>query len=121
MWNAETKEALSILIPLTRSDAGICSLAFSDGGRLLVSVGLDVNYTVTVWRWKEGTCVATAAGDVKPNRLFKAMFRPESESAMVSVGFKHVSFWSVAGCQLLKRKGVLSASASAPKATSRDG
>lgn len=117
VWNAESKEVLSILIPLTKSDAGICSLSFSDGGKLLVSVGLDDNYTVTVWRWKEGTCVATATGDTKPNRLFKAMFRPESESAIVSVGFKHISFWNVAGSQLLKRKGVLSRDANVSEAT----
>jgi echinoderm microtubule-associated protein-like 5 len=35
------------------------------------------------------------------------MFRPDSDSIFVSVGFKHVNFWTVAGAELLKKKGVL--------------
>lgn len=80
---------------------------FSSSGKLLVSVGLDDNYTIGVWRWKEGTLVASASGDVTPNRIFRAMFRPDSDTVFVSVGFKHVKFWSVAGSELIKRKGVL--------------
>ena len=35
------------------------------------------------------------------------MFRPDSDTVFVSVGFKHVKFWSVAGSELIKRKAVL--------------
>ena len=101
-----SQEKLSILSGMTNSK-GICSLDFSGKGKLLVSVALDEKYTISVWRWKEGTLVASASGDVEPNRIFRAMFRPDSETVFVSVGFKHVKFWSIAGSELIKRKGVL--------------
>ncbi|CAF0889090.1 unnamed protein product [Brachionus calyciflorus] len=106
IWNALTKETQSILSGSTNSQ-GICSLDFSSNGKLLVSVALDDNYTISVWRWKEGSLVASASGDVRPNRIFRAMFRPDSSTVFVSVGFKHVKFWSLAGSELIKRKGVL--------------
>ena len=76
-------------------------------GKLLVSVGLDRNYTIGVWRWSEGSLMASASADNYPNRIFKVMFRPESDTTFVSVGFKHVKFWSVAGSELIKKKGVV--------------
>ena len=107
IWNAITKEQYSILSGLHKDVQGICSLGFSSSGKLLVSVGLDDKYTIGVWRWKEGSLVASATGDHKPNRIFRVMFRPDSDSVFVSVGFKHVKFWSVAGSELVKKKGVL--------------
>lgn len=107
IWDAITKETQSILSGLYTNSQGVCSLDFSSSGKLLVSVGLDQNYTIGVWRWKEGSLVASASGDVAPNRIFRAMFRPDSDTVFVSVGFKHVKFWSVAGSELIKRKGVL--------------
>ena len=74
---------------------------------MLVSVGLDQAYTIGVWRWKEGALVASASGDRAPNRIFRAVFRPDSDSVFVSVGFKHVRFWNVAGSELLYKKGIL--------------
>lgn len=102
-----SKQTLSILSDLHKNSQGICSLGFSSSGKLLVSVGLDQNYTIGVWRWQEGTLVASASADTKPHRIFRCMFRPDSDSVFVTVGFKHVKFWSVAGSELVKKKGVL--------------
>jgi WD40 repeat protein len=107
IWDATTKETLSILSGLHKSTQGVCSLGFSSSGKLLISVGLDKMYTVGVWRWKEGTLVSSASAGHYPNRIFRAMFRPDSDTTFVAVGFKHVSFWSVAGSELVKKKGVL--------------
>lgn len=106
VWNAKTKETLSILQNEKKSQ-GICSVDFSSNGKLLVSVALDENFTVSVWRWQEGELVASASGDYRPNRIFRVMFRPDSSTVFVSVGFKHIRFWSIAGSELIKRKGVL--------------
>ena len=102
-----SKVTLSILSDLHKNSQGICSLGFSSSGKLLVSVGLDQNYMIGVWRWQEGTLVASASADTKPHRIFRCMFRPDSDSVFVTVGFKHVKFWSVAGSELVKRRGVL--------------
>lgn len=107
IWDALTKDTLSILSGLHKSTQGVCSLDFSSSGKLLLSVGLDKNYTIGVWRWKEGTLVASASADRYPNRVFRAAFRPDSDTTFVSVGFKHIQFWSVAGSELVKKKGVL--------------
>jgi len=105
--DAITKETLSVLTGLVNGNEGVCSLGFSSSGKMLISVGLDENFTIGVWRWKEGSLIASASGDRKPNRIFKAMFRPDSDTVFVSVGFKHISFWNVAGSELIKRQGVL--------------
>jgi echinoderm microtubule-associated protein-like 6 len=107
VWDCNTKETLSILSELHSNSQGICSLSFSSSGKLLVSVGLDSKYTVGVWRWKEGQLVASASADSKPNRIFRATFRPDSDTVFASVGIKHVKFWSIAGSALLARKGNL--------------
>ena len=51
---------------------------------------------------------ATHVGDISGRRIFKAAFRPDSDSTFVSVGFKHIRFWNVAGSQLVQKKGVTS-------------
>ena len=39
--------------------------------------------------------------------IFVAKFRPESETKFVTCGFKHVKFWTLAGTQLIGRRGVI--------------
>ncbi len=36
---------------------GVCAVNFSCTGKLLLTVGLDDEHTVAVWRWQEGQCV----------------------------------------------------------------
>ena len=52
VWNATSKETLSILKGF--HEKGVCALDFSAGGKHLLSVGLDNQHTVAVWRWQEG-------------------------------------------------------------------
>lgn len=49
--------------------------------------------------------VASAPGHNQ--RIFRAEFRPDSDSQFVSVGVKHVKFWSVAGSELVGKRGIL--------------
>ena len=105
VWDAITKNTLSILSDFHQK--GICSLDFSGSGRFLVSVGLDSYFTIAVWKWSEGTLLASHRGDDLEHRIFKAAFRPDSDTQFVSVGFKHIRFWSVAGSQLINKKGVM--------------
>lgn len=103
IWDVNTMETLSILSGLHTQ--GVCSVGFSRSGKLLVSVGLDKNHTIGIWRWKEGSLAASAVGDSR--RIFRVMFRPDSDTVFVSVGFKHVKFWNIAGSELIKKNGVL--------------
>ncbi len=44
---------------------------------------------------------------VQKGRIFHAEFRPDSDTSFVTVGVKHVKFWSIAGGELVGKKGVL--------------
>ena len=52
-----------------------------------------------------GTKIASAPGHSQ--RIFQAEFRPDSDSQFVTVGVKHVKFWTVAGNQLVGKRGIL--------------
>ncbi|KAK3093757.1 hypothetical protein FSP39_019782 [Pinctada imbricata] len=111
IWDAITKETKCIL----RGGhlQGICSLNFSCTGKHLVSVGLGVEHQIAVWRWQEGTKVASSPGHSQ--RIFRAEFRPDSDSQFVSVGVKHVKFWTVAGGEIIGKRGVLTPSVASGK------
>uniref|UniRef100_A0A2K6G4N4 EMAP like 5 n=1 Tax=Propithecus coquereli TaxID=379532 RepID=A0A2K6G4N4_PROCO len=104
IWDAVNKQTLSIL--RCYHSKGVCSVSFSATGKLLLSVGLDPEHTITIWRWQEGAKIASRAGHNQ--RIFVAEFRPDSDTQFVSVGVKHVKFWTLVGRALLSKKGLLS-------------
>ena len=122
VWNPQTRNTISVLSG--RHKRGVCSLSFSTSGKLLLSVGVDAPYTIAVWRWEEGLiailrhvddvflsssfkgiCVACTIGSEE--RIFRALFRPNSDTHFVSAGVKHLKFWSVAGNTLVEKKAVI--------------
>lgn len=42
-------------------------------------------------------------------RIFVVEFRPDSDTQFVSVGIKHIKFWTLVGGSLVYKKGVVSA------------
>ncbi|XP_071834835.1 echinoderm microtubule-associated protein-like 6 isoform X3 [Apostichopus japonicus] len=106
IWNAATKDTLSIIRGFHTK--GVCSVNFSSTGRYLLTVGIDNNHSLAVWRWQEGGKVASGLGHTK--RIFLAEFRPDSDNQFVTVGVKHVKFWTVAGSHLLGKRGILNTS-----------
>uniref|UniRef100_A0A8C8VLX9 EMAP like 5 n=1 Tax=Pelusios castaneus TaxID=367368 RepID=A0A8C8VLX9_9SAUR len=104
VWDAMSKQTLSVL--RCYHSKGVCSVSFSATGKLLLSVGLDPEHTITIWKWQEGAKIASKAGHNQ--RIFVAEFRPDSDTQFVSVGVKHVRFWTLAGRALLSKKGLLS-------------
>ena len=56
-----------------------------------------------------GYKVAQATGS--RHVIFVVKFRPDSETKFVTCGFKHVKFWTVAGTQLIGRRGIIPKSA----------
>uniref|UniRef100_A0A3B4GUS1 EMAP like 6 n=1 Tax=Pundamilia nyererei TaxID=303518 RepID=A0A3B4GUS1_9CICH len=100
VWDAMGKQTLSILrCPHSK---GVGYVNFSATGKLLLSVGVDPEHTITVWRWQEA---CGKAGH--PDRIFVVEFRPDSDAQFVSVGIKHVKFWTLAGGALMYKKGVV--------------
>ncbi|KAM9770291.1 LOW QUALITY PROTEIN: echinoderm microtubule-associated protein-like 6 [Menidia menidia] len=103
VWDAMSKQTLSIL--RCSHAKGVGYVNFSATGKLLLSVGVEPEHTITVWRWQEGTKVTSRGGHAE--RIFVVEFRPDSDSQFVSVGIKHIKFWTLAGGSLLYRKGVV--------------
>lgn len=52
IWDAVTKQTLSIL--RCSHAKGVGYVNFSATGKLLLSVGVEPEHTITVWRWQEG-------------------------------------------------------------------
>ena len=53
VWDAMTKQTLSVL--RCSHAKGVGYVNFSATGKLLLSVGVEPEHTITVWRWQEGT------------------------------------------------------------------
>ncbi|KAM9313939.1 echinoderm microtubule-associated protein-like 6 [Pholidichthys leucotaenia] len=103
VWDAMTKHTLSIL--RCSHAKGVGYINFSATGKLLLSVGVEPEHTITVWRWQEGMKVTSQGGHAE--RIFVVEFRPDSDSQFVSVGIKHVKFWTLVGGSLMYKKGVI--------------
>ncbi|TKS67941.1 Echinoderm microtubule-associated protein-like 6 [Collichthys lucidus] len=103
VWDAMTKQTLSIL--RCSHAKGVGYINFSATGKLLLSVGVELEHTITVWRWQEGTKVTSKAGHTE--RIFVVEFRPDSDTQFVSVGIKHIKFWTLVGGSLVYKKGVI--------------
>ncbi|XP_071235743.1 echinoderm microtubule-associated protein-like 6 isoform X1 [Salvelinus alpinus] len=103
VWDAMSKQTLSIL--RCSHAKGVGYVNFSATGKLLLSVGVEPEHTITVWRWQEGAKVTSKGGH--PDRIFVVEFRPDSDSQFVSVGIKHIKFWTLAGGSLMYKKGVV--------------
>lgn len=54
-----------------------------------------------------GSKVSSKAGH--SDRIFVVEFRPDSDTQFVSVGIKHIKFWTLVGGSLLYKKGVIGA------------
>lgn len=86
-------------------------------------MGVDAPFTIAVWRWEEGNdskhplrivLVSSVSAGVNvactvasEHRIFRALFHPTLETHFVSVGVKHLKFWSVAGNTLVQKKAVI--------------
>uniref|UniRef100_H3AL06 EMAP like 5 n=1 Tax=Latimeria chalumnae TaxID=7897 RepID=H3AL06_LATCH len=106
IWDAMNKQTLSIL--RCYHSKGVCSVSFSATGKLLASAGLDPEHTISVWKWQEDPGAKIASRAAHSQRIFVVEFRPDSDTQFVTVGVKHVRFWTLAGRALLSKKGILS-------------
>nr|KAG5687806.1 hypothetical protein BaRGS_005436 [Batillaria attramentaria] len=61
IWDATSKETLSILQGV--HSGGICSLDFSCTGKMLLTVGLEDEHNVAVWRWQDVFTMFTTLRD----------------------------------------------------------
>lgn len=70
----------------------------------MASCGIDQDSTIIVWDWKKGKMLAKSTGHQE--RVFDLQFSPYKENALVSCGVKQISFWTLIGNTLQKKKGL---------------
>jgi small GTP-binding protein len=80
---------------------GVTQLAFSPDGTTLASIGLDDNNSMSLHDWKKGVSLLRVR--TGPDKVFGLSFQPGTEtnpmddSRLVTVGFKHMTFWKRSG------------------------
>eukprot|EP00051_Salpingoeca_urceolata_P007134 m.94665 g.94665 ORF g.94665 m.94665 type:complete len:1961 (-) comp15130_c0_seq1:316-6198(-) len=110
IWDVKHTQTVSVLRGFHKR--GVCSLDFSPNGKMLASVGLDADHSIAVYRWADGNLLASSSGSDR--RIFVIKFRPDNDHEFVTCGVKHIKFWTVAGNQLLARRGIVSHSQKLP-------
>jgi microtubule-associated protein-like 6 len=101
VWEAENMQAVSIL--KGGISRGVCAVDFSSDGRHLASVGLDDNHTIVVWDWKNGQKLAEARGH--QDKIFVIRWNPKLSNQLVTVGIKHIKFWTQTGGGFTSKRG----------------
>ena len=109
VWTVFNKDPLSILSGA--HDKGVCSLSFSNSGRLLASVGIEDSHNIAVWDWKVGTLISSV--DASHYRIFQVLCitTPKSKQTvqnnnqfLVTCGISHLKYWAVTGSKLISER-----------------
>ena len=61
--------------------------------------------------------INVACSIASEDRIFRALFRPNSDTHFVTAGVKHLKFWSVAGNTLVEKKAVITKTADGRRST----
>ncbi|CAF3520544.1 unnamed protein product [Rotaria sp. Silwood1] len=102
VWDPVEMQTSSIL--RGQHDRGICAIGFSRNGKFLASVGLDDYYTIVIWNWKKGEKIASQRGHNE--KIFCLRWNPHEDDRFVTVGVKHIKFWTQAGGGMTSKQGV---------------
>lgn len=78
-------------------------LPLSADGRKLASVGLDDNHLIVVWDWRRGEQLATTRGH--KDKIFVVRWSTSSSDHLITVGVKHIKFWTQAGMSMRREVG----------------
>ena len=70
----------------------------------MASVGLDDNHSICVWDWKKGEKLASTRGH--KDKIFCIKWNPHTPDNLVTVGVKHIKFWSQVGGGFTSSRGI---------------
>jgi WD40 repeat protein len=109
VWSIDSGEELAKIAGFHQR--GVAAVAFSVEGSTIASVGLDDKNSVAVYDWESGTLLASEAGDAS-NRILDVRFNTsagaDSNTDFVTVGVKHINFWTLApGNTLRSEEGLI--------------
>ncbi|GMH46698.1 hypothetical protein TrVE_jg371 [Triparma verrucosa] len=103
VWDSETGENLARIQGFFRR--GILRLDFSTDGTTLIGVGNDDDHSIALYDWKSNKCKASSKGDKA--KILDVKFVPNSTNEFVTVGVKHIKYWTIQGTNIAGKKGIL--------------
>lgn len=103
VWSASTQECLARINGFHRR--AVRNLAFSPNGDKLLSIGEDDFHSVAIYDWANNRMISNSKVD--PDKVFDAQWKDETE--FMTVGMKHVKFFTAQGQNLVGNKGLYGA------------
>ncbi len=85
-------------------ERGVCAVAFSSDGKRLATVGLDNDHSIVIWGWKKGEKLASTRGH--KDKIFMISWDPFATDKLMTVGIKHIKFWTQVGGGFTSKRGV---------------
>lgn len=99
VWDATTMKTVAVLKGFHKR--GIICVDFSGDGKKLADVGLDDDHSICIWDWKKEEKLASTRGH--KGIIFVIEWNPFNPNYLVSVGEKHIKFWTQKNSKLEKR------------------
>ncbi|XP_068675093.1 echinoderm microtubule-associated protein-like 6 [Montipora foliosa] len=99
VWDATTMKTVAVLKGFHKR--GIICVDFSGDGKKLADVGLDDDHSICIWDWKKEEKLASTRGH--KDIIFVIEWNPFNPNYLVSVGEKHIKFWTQKNSKLEKR------------------
>ncbi|CAH3199133.1 unnamed protein product, partial [Porites evermanni] len=93
VWDATTMRTVSVLKGFHKR--GIICVDFSGDGKKLADVGLDDDHSICIWDWKKEEKMVSTRGH--KDMIFVIEWNPFDPNYLVSVGEKHIKFWTQRG------------------------
>ena len=70
-------------------------MVLTGDGKKLADVGLDDDHSICIWDWKKEEKLASTRGH--KDTIFVIEWNPFNTNYLVSVGEKHIKFWTQKG------------------------
>ena len=100
VWDIETREVLAVLKGFIQGAAYI--LKFSPDGSKLLCIGKDADHSIAIYDWANQKLIASSKVD--KSFVTDAAFKNDTE--FVTVGTRHIKFWSMKGGILNFKRGI---------------
>lgn len=93
VWDAQSMETLVVM--LSSHKGGVLHLVFSTEGSKLVSVGMDRTFSLQIFNWRQGRCIAFRNTGYFP--IMGIKFDPFDDNTFITCGYQHMCEWRING------------------------
>ena len=117
IWNAETAERVE-LMTLPKGCRSVSAIAFSSDSRYVAAADMSDDHAIHVFdlnnKDKKGKCTKIHTAKADRNKVFMIQWKPDSKE-FISVGSKHLYYWTMTDAALKSQKGKMSSIKNAPR------